>query len=118
MPTPKLSALMKEKNATSDLDEENVSALNSCLYLTCIAFHSQGHEGQQQRFFLGHSDIVSCLAVHHTEEDLQIVDAALGATGRGRSSPSIIVCSGEIGARPRVCDWCAETCEVCHRGNI
>lgn len=39
---------------------------------------------------------------------------APGASGNRKGSASTIVCSGEFGARPRVCIWCAETCEVSH----
>lgn len=67
--------------------------------------------GQKQQFFLGHSDMVSCLAVHRTE-DPNFLAAASGATGQRKGAASTIVCSGEFGARPRVCVWCAETCEV------
>ncbi|CAM9729145.1 unnamed protein product, partial [Laminaria digitata] len=70
------------------------------------------HQGDHtQRFFLGHSDMIYCLAVHHTEDD-ELLKTAPGASGQRRGSTSTIVCSGELGAKPRVCVWCAETCEV------
>lgn len=68
-------------------------------------------EDHQQQFFLGHSDMISCLAVHHTEDN-EFLAIKSGTNGNNGGSASTIVCSGEFGARPRVCVWCAETCEV------
>ena len=81
-----------------------------CTFMS-MPLHLQGDHNQ--RFFLGHSDLIVCLAVHHTEDD-RLLAMAPGASGQRRGSPSTIVCSGELGASPRVCVWCAETCEVCH----
>lgn len=67
-------------------------------------------EDHKQQFFLGHSDMISCLAVHHMEDNDFL--ATSGTSGNRGGSASTIVCSGEFGARPRVCVWCAETCEV------
>ncbi|CAM9122646.1 unnamed protein product [Ascophyllum nodosum] len=78
----------------------------------CGVVANQGREGRQQRFFSGHSDTISCLAVHHSVKGVQIYDAAPEGRGMRDFSPSTIVCSGEIGARPRVCVWCTETCQV------
>eukprot|EP00752_Nemacystus_decipiens_P004400 g4020.t2 len=67
-------------------------------------------EDHKQQFFFGHSDMISCLAVHHTEDNDFL--AKSGTSGNRVGSASTIVCSGELGARPRVCVWCAETFEV------
>ncbi|CAN0063286.1 unnamed protein product [Pylaiella littoralis] len=68
-------------------------------------------ENRNQQFFLGHSDMISCLAVHHTE-DAKFLTMVSGAGSNTRGSASTVVCSGEFGTRPRVCVWCAETCQV------
>ncbi|CAM9100029.1 unnamed protein product [Discosporangium mesarthrocarpum] len=65
-----------------------------------------------QRFFVAHSDLVSCVSVYHTQDGGHILRGVGGETGKRGRAASTLVCSGEIGARPRLCIWCAETCEV------
>lgn len=79
--------------------------------MACLPATQSFQEDRKQRFFFGHSDMISCLAVYHTE-DSNLLATAPGASGNRKGSASTIVCSGEFGARPRVCIWCAETCEV------
>lgn len=55
--------------------------------------------------------MISCLDVHHTAGG-ELLANAPGESGKRAMVASTIVCSGELGARPRVCVWCAETCEV------
>lgn len=95
-------------------DISNVSNVSNVSHVCNVNVPMRLLQGDhKQRFFLGHSDLILCLAVHHTEDD-QLLAMAPGASGQRRGSPSTIVCSGEVGAKPRVCVWCAETCEVCH----
>lgn len=67
--------------------------------------------GTRQDFFLAHSDMISCIAVYHAIGSDLPSDTS-GETDERRAVVSTIVCSGELGAHPKVCIWCTETCEV------